>query len=221
MIAMSVNVPSLRSRSRRRRRRRPCEPRGFASIGARTSPRARRPWRSRRRPGPRRAPRNQPYPSPPQGLRARPRRPRASRRWIARSRPGRREGSASASRRRAAAKPRERRRPMSRASSQPYLRPLAKSLLAPLSRAVRNAAVACVSRSSEDAFIERAAPLNPFSGRFLTCAADLADARTGMTHHTGGLDSLITTTRFGAFPVAKLPPGQADLPVRFGGDICG
>ena len=221
MIAMSVNVPSLRSRSRRRRRRRPCEPRGFASIGARASPRARRPWRSRRRPGPRRAPRNQPYPSPPQGLRARPRRPRASRRWIARSRPGRREGPASASRRRAAAKPRERRRPMSRASSQPYLRPLAKSLLAPLSRAVRNAAVACVSRSSEDAFIERAAPLNPFSGRFLTCAADLADARTGMTHHTGGLDSLITTTRFGAFPVAKLSPARADLPVRFGGDICG
>ena len=218
---MSVNAPSLRSRSRRRRRRRPCEPRGFASIGARASPRARRPWRSRRRPGPRRAPRNQPYPSPPQGLRARPRRPRASRRWIARSRPGRREGPASASRRRAAAKPRERRRPMSRASSQPYLRPLAKSLLAPLSRAVRNAAVACVSRSSESAFIERAAPLNPFSGRFLTCAADLADARTGMTHHTGGLDSLITTTRFGAFPVAKLSPARADLPVRFGGTIYG
>jgi hypothetical protein len=177
LIAMSVNVPSLRSRSRRRRRRRPREPRGFASIGARASPRARRPWRSRRRPGPRRAPRNQPYPSPPQGLRAR---------------PGRREGPASASRRRAAAKPRERRRPMSRASSQPYLRPLAKSLLAPLSaRAVRNAAVACVSRSSESAFIERAAPLNPFSGRFLTCAADLADARTGMTlHFEGGLDSI-------------------------------
>lgn len=193
MIAMSVNVPSLRSRSRRRRRRRPREPRGFASNGARASPRARRPWRSRRRPGPRRAPRNQPYPSPPQGLLdARPRRPRASRRWIARSRPGRREGPASASRRRAAAKPRERRRPMSRASSQPYLRPLAKSLLAPLSaRAVRNAAVACVSRSSESAFIERAAPLNPFSGRFLTCAADLADARTGMTHHfERGLDSI-------------------------------